>query len=245
MKDNFSRQARLYSQFRPDYPDELIDFILENTAGRSQAWDCGTGNGQFAKKLSPHFEQVFGTDISEQQLNNAERRPNIIYQKERAESSSFENDQFDLISVAQAIHWFDFEAFYAEVYRTLKPGGTFVVTGYALLRICPEVDEVIDHFYTEIIGPYWDPERKYIDEKYRTIPFSFKEITCPEFSFNSTWTLDQLKGYLNTWSSVQHYKADRNKDPVKLISSQLNEAWGNQTIKEVQFPILLRMGKTG
>lgn len=244
MKDNFSRQAKLYSQFRPDYPDELIHFILEHTESKSQAWDCGTGNGQFAKKLSPHFKQVIGTDISDKQLSNAEKRPNIIYQKERAENSSFENDQFDLISVAQAIHWFDFEAFYAEVNRTLKPGGSFVVTGYALLRISPSVDEVIDHFYKEIIGPYWDAERKYIDEKYKTIPFPFKEIACPEFNFKTRWSLDQLNGYLNTWSSVQHYLAGQRIDPVKLISSRLIEAWGNQILKEVHFPILLRMGKT-
>ncbi|KAA3627449.1 MAG: class I SAM-dependent methyltransferase [Bacteroidetes bacterium] len=244
MKDNFSRQASIYSKFRPDYPDELIEFILEHTEGRSQAWDCGTGNGQFAKKLSPHFKRIFGTDISDRQLNNAEKRSNIIYQKERAESSSFQENQFDLITVAQAIHWFDFKAFYAEVRRTLKPGGTFCVSGYSLLRINPTVNEVIDYFYSEIIGPYWDPERKYIDENYRTIPFPFKEIICPEFHFKSRWTIDQLKGYLNTWSSVQHYLADQGKDPVKLITPLLHEAWGIHTTKEVHFPILLRMGKT-
>lgn len=244
MKDNFSNQAKLYSRFRPDYPVELLDFILKNTAGRSMAWDCGTGNGQLAKKLSPYFDQIVATDISLKQLEQAKKSPNIIYRLEQAESSSLENHQFDLVTVAQAIHWFDFEKFYSEVNRTLKPGSTIAVLGYALLRINAEIDSVIDHFYTQTVGPYWDKERRFIDEHYQTIPFPFEEISHPGFEHYCHWTYEQLMGYLHTWSSVQHYQKHKNRNPVDMVSPQLKEAWGEAGNQKIKFPILLRIGTT-
>jgi len=243
MKDNFSAHSAQYLQFRPNYPTELFDFLKSLGTDFKTAWDCGTGNGQLAVCLAKFFDKVYATDLSEKQIANAILRDNIVYKIEYAEHSSFEDNQFDLIAVAQAIHWFHFDDFYKEVNRTLKPGGYFAAIGYSLLSIDSELDPIIQNLYYNVIGKYWDKERKYIDEEYRTIPFPFKEVECPRIKSTLNWSFDQLIGYLNTWSAVQHYIRQNNTNPVDLVYESLYEKWGNQAIKNVNFPILLRVGQ--
>lgn len=243
MKDNFSVQSAAYAQFRPTYPHELYDYLLSLVEEKNTAWDCATGSGQVARELAKHFKQVFGTDISENQLKHAARLDNISYLTEPSEHSSFSDHVFDLVTVAQAIHWFQFDAFYLEVKRTLKPGGIFAAFGYGIMEIDKKVDVVIHKLYDGILGTYWDEERRYIEQKYLTIPFPFEEITAPAFSINTTWNFDQLIGYLNTWSSLQHYKKAHDQNPLDLVFEELKNAWGNDIEKKVIFPVLLRLGK--
>jgi ubiquinone/menaquinone biosynthesis C-methylase UbiE len=242
MKDNFSSQAEDYAQYRPYYPKEMIAYILSLVNNKDAALDVATGNGQVASALAPHFKEVYGTDISAKQLQNAIQAPNLIYKEGSAEDTGFDNGQFDLITVAQAIHWFNFETFYKEVKRILKPDGLFTVMGYGLFSTNPDTDVILSHFYKDIIGTYWDPERRYIDENYETIPFPFQEIEAQPFTNHFTWTLDQLTGYLNTWSAVQHYINKNGNDPVDIIKVDLASSWEKNN-KEVTFPLLLRLGK--
>ncbi|MBV9987935.1 MAG: class I SAM-dependent methyltransferase, partial [Chitinophagaceae bacterium] len=176
MKDNFSSQSQNYAQFRPHYPAELFSYLLGLVKERESAWDCGTGNGQVAGVLADHFGLVQATDISQQQLDQAISKPNIHYSVQSAEKTGFADAAFDLITVAQAIHWFRFHEFYSEVKRTLKPGGLLAVIGYGLLRTDAALQQLLDDFYRNTVGVYWDAERRYIDEAYTTIPFPFKEI---------------------------------------------------------------------
>lgn len=243
MKDNFSNHADQYASYRPEYPASLYDYILSIVPERQAAWDCGTGNGQLAAGLAPFFKEVYATDISAAQLQHAQQRENIVYSKQAAEHTDFPAACFDLIVVAQAIHWFDFEQFYAEVRRVLKPGGVLLVTGYGLLQVDPAIDSLIRHFYTDIVGPYWDPERKYIDEAYASIPFPFDEIEAPALVQQLVWTREQFAGYLNTWSAVQHYIKDKEYNPVTLIGEQLHTLWPESGQKTVRFPILLRAAR--
>ena len=127
--------------------------------------------------------------------------------------------------------------------RVIKPGGVFAVTGYALLNIDGTTDKIIRKFHDEIVGPFWDPERKYVDECYQTIPFPFKEIAAQRLHNIYEWKFEQLIGYLNTWSAVQHYIKAEKKNPVDLIKNDMAEAWEKNTVKTVRFPILLRIGK--
>lgn len=242
MKDNFSHQSGAYAKFRPVYPPELYDFIFQQVVHFDRAWDCGTGNGQVAGVLASHFGSVEATDISQRQLDLAVQMPNIHYSCQAAETANFPQDHFDLITVGQAIHWFDHDRFYPKVKEVLKSGGILAEFGYQLFRSTAAINKVMDYFYQEIIGPYWDGERKHIDDAYFRIPFPFSRIPAPEFFMTYSWSFEQLLGYLSSWSSVQHYLRDKQEDPVALIRDDLMAAWGNKE-QEVRFRILLRLGK--
>lgn len=242
MKDNFSTQSVQYSQYRPYYPSEMIAYIVSFVQNKDTALDVATGNGQVAGELAKYFSQVYGTDISQKQLENAVKADSIIYKTESAEQTSFGESQFDLVTVAQAIHWFDFDAFYKEVYRILKPNGIFAVLGYGLFNATGEADKLLKHFYYDITGPYWDAERRYLDENYETIPFPFEEVEVMQFTNEFTWTFEQLTGYLETWSAVQHYIKKNDSNPVDVIRDELKEYW-EKGDRKVTFPLLLRIGK--
>lgn len=242
MKDNFSTQAGQYAKFRPSYPKEMIEYIVSQVNNRELALDVATGNGQVAVLLSGYFAKVFANDISQKQLDNAAKKENITYSVSSAEKTKFDYNSFDLITVAQAIHWFDFDAFYKEVYRILKPDGVFAVMGYGLLYANAEADKILRYFYEDITGPYWDPERRYLDENYTTIPFPFKEQEVPQFVNEFTWEFEQLTGYLETWSAVQHYIKEHNTNPVDIIRDELKEVW-EKGDRKVYFPLLLRVGQ--
>lgn len=242
MKDIFSTQAKSYAKFRPDYSDEIIDYIVSFVKNKKAALDVATGNGQVAAKLAKHFTEVFATDISAKQLENAIPADNIAYKLEKAEQTSFGESRFDLITVAQAIHWFDFDAFYKEVYRILKPDGVFVVMGYGLFSTNPASDRIIQHLHRDILGIYWDPERKYVDENYETIPFPFEEIEAAKFSETFAWTFEHLLGYIDSWSATQHYIKKNACHPVDIVREELERVW-EEGDKRVFFPLLLRMGK--
>ncbi len=243
MKDNFSDKSDLYKQFRPAYPNELLKFLISKVSNFDSAWDCETGNGQIAKVISDRFKEVFATDISEPQLINAEKKYNLFYSKQPAEQTNFPANTFDLITVGQAVHWFNFDKFYSEVNRTLKNTGILAILGYGKLEIDSETDRVIDKLYFDILGEYWDKERKYVDENYVTIPFPFDEIKCPRFSNKYYWTPVQLFGYFETWSSVKHFINKNNKNPIDIIRTELLKTWNENISKEINFPILTRVGQ--
>lgn len=220
----------------------MIDFILRFVNQKNRALDVATGNGQIAVQLATHFKKVYATDISSAQLGNATAAPNLVYLESSAERTGFGNCEFDLITVAQAIHWFDFEKFYKQVHRILKPDGIIAVLGYGLFSTNAHSDAILRRFYYEIVGPYWDAERRYLDDNYTTIPFPFDEITSPKFSNDFQWTFEQLIGYLGTWSATQHYKEKTGNDPVNLIADDLSASW-EAGDKNVHFPLLLRIGR--
>ena len=244
LKDNFSIGSADYAGFRPESPAELYTFLLERISPKSTAWDVGTGNGQVATVLAGHFDSVYATDISAGQLANAVQKPNITYKEERAERSSLPDHCIDLITVAQAFHWFDFDAFYTEVSRVAKPGALLAVWTYNLLSIDKGViDNVINDFYFNIVGPYWDAERKYVDEGYRNVSIPFDEIETPVFPMTKQWDFRQFLGYISTWSSVKHYKDKEDADPVLVLEQRLQAHWPPDEIKTIHFPVYMRLFK--
>lgn len=205
------------------------------------AWDAGTGNGQAAEVLATRFKQVYATDISQMQLDQAIRRPNITYVA-GGERVSLPDHSVDLVTVAQAIHWFDRPKFYDEVKRVLRPGGLLAVWAYGLLKIAPEVDPLIHDFYTSVVGPFWDPERRLIDEQLRTIEFPFDEIKAPPFTMSFRWTFDALEGYLATWSATQKYIQSKQDNPVHGLIEAIRKAHPGKELA-VEFPLYIRVGK--
>jgi ubiquinone/menaquinone biosynthesis C-methylase UbiE len=244
MKDNFSNQANIYAQFRPDYPTELYDFILQNVDYQGVVWDCATGNGQAAKVLAQHFKTVYATDISQKQLDNAVKIDNIVYSICPAETTPFADNTFDLITVAQAAHWFDFDKFYAEVKRVAKPNVTIAVWGYGNLKFDDrELDSQMWEFYSNRVGKYWNFERRHVEEEYRTLPFPFEEIETPKFGIVRKWQRDEFEGYLNSWSAVQNCKNTEGVNPVDDFMLDLSAVWGEFERKLLRFPLFLKIGK--
>lgn len=244
-KHYFTRQAKAYAAFRPDYPGELYDFIFSHLRGRSCAWDCATGNGQVAKCLAMHVDKVLATDISQEQLDNAVLAPNITYSLSRAEKTQFQDHQFDLITVGQALHWFEAADFYAEVRRTGRPDGLLAVWGYAQLTVEPEIDNLFLDFYHNVVGPYWDDRRKLVENHYRDIPFPFKQLACPEFFIKVNWTIEQFTGYLSSWSATQKYILSLGNDPVQGFYEDLRSVWRPGEAKLVKFPVFMKAGRIG
>ncbi len=243
MKDNFSAESDKYAKYRPRYPEDLFGYLKSIVPARQNAWDCGTGNGQVAYELARIFDNVFATDVSHAQIENARQAMNIAYSVQPAEKTNFGNRQFDLIVVAQAIHWFDFERFYAEVRRTAKENAFICVVGYGRIEITEQINNLITLFYNNVIGAYWDKERKYIDEGYKTIPFPFKEIEAPNFVNKLHWDFEHLIGYLNTWSAVKHFIRENGYNPIDQLKRELEHHWDKNQIREVCFRLLLRIGQ--
>ena len=242
MKDRFSEHSKLYLSFRPTYPNELYEFIYRHVNDFNCVWDCATSNGQAAVALCKKFSHVYATDISENQLTNATIEPNIYYSISSAEKTTFASHSFDLITVAQAAHWFNVALFFNEVKRVAKRDATLAIWGYGLLKVNPAIDEHIHHFYTQVVGSYWDKERKLIDDHYRNLPFPFEEIPSPEFEFSFEWTIAELQGYLTTWSAVQKFVHKNNHNPVEDLIQSIKPLWVSEKMK-ITFPLFLRLGK--
>jgi ubiquinone/menaquinone biosynthesis C-methylase UbiE len=242
MKDNFSKQADIYAKYRPSYPQSLFDFILQHIDKKQNAWDCATGNGQSAEVLAKYFEKVVATDISQKQIDNAKQAANIYYSVQPADKTDFADNTFDLVTVSQALHWFANDEFYSEVTRVAKPFSILAAWSYSLLNVSPEIDKQVGSFYTTIIGPYWDAERRYVDEEYKTIPFPFREIKAPKFTMEYYWTIEEFQGYINTWSALQKFMSANSHNPVPELIDQIKPYWKNERMK-ISFPLHIRIGR--
>jgi ubiquinone/menaquinone biosynthesis C-methylase UbiE len=241
-KDLFSTQSDLYAKYRPAYPKELYDHILSFVNKKDMAWDCATGNGQAAVKLADHFKKVIATDISAAQIGKAIRKENIEYLICPAESTPFDDNTFDLVTIAQAYHWLTWDAFKKEVTRVCKPGA--VIAAWMYDRFSEEkVDGVVRDFYNNITGPYWDYERKYVEEKYATVDFEYELLPVKEFQTVLQWKREDLLGYIASWSAVQKYIKTNGSSPLPLIETEINKLWPEDEVKEVVFPVYLKLGK--
>ncbi len=242
--DHFSRSAREYARYRPDYPEELFAFLAGLVPHRRAAWDCGTGSGQAAISLARHFESVFATDASASQIASAARHPGVRYAVAAAEEAPFAGGSLALVTCAQALHWFDRARFWEEVRRVLTPGGIVAVWSYFGFHLTPGVETAVHRLYKDIVGPYWPSERKLVEKGYSSLEFPFTPVPAPELVLEKLWDLPALIGYLETWSAVQRYKAAVGRDPIPLVRDELEDAWGPpETIRPFRWDLDLRLGR--
>jgi ubiquinone/menaquinone biosynthesis C-methylase UbiE len=245
-EDHFSGVAADYARFRPHYPPELFDYLSAQAPAQRLAWDCGTGSGQAALELARRFERVYATDASAEQLAHAFPHPKIEYRAEPAEQPSLPDHSVDLITVAVAVHWFDFERFYAAVRRVAAPGGVLAVWTYHLPLVSPAVDRLLFQYYTVVLEGFWPERIRYLDERYSTLPFPFEELPAPGLHMQAHWDLSQLAGFMDSWSATQRYRAERGRHPLGEIWSGLEQAWGDPDRRRtVRFPLFLRAGRVG
>jgi len=244
-KDHFSGHADRYREARPTYPPELFAWLARQTPDNELAWDAGCGNGQATVALAGHFQRVIGTDPSANQIAAAEPRGNIDYRVEPAEQPSLHDTSASLVTVAQALHWFDHARFYAAVKRVLKPGGVFAAWTYADCSTGEAaIDRAKDHLYVDLTGKYWPPERVHVDSGYTTLPFPFVEIASPPFEMTARWTAEEFLAYLRTWSATQRYLKTEGVDPVRLIEPDLRTAWGDPALaRSVRWTFSVRAGR--
>ena len=243
-KDHFSGHANDYRTYRPQYPAEFYSWLSSLCIDHERAWDCATGTGQAAVGLAPHFSEVIATDGSEQQIKNAIASSKVHYRVATAEHSGIRDASVDLITVAQAIHWFDADDFAKEVERVLKPGGVIAVWSYGMLTINDAIDQVVNHLYGPVLEDYWPEERRLVEAGYAHVEFPYEKIQSPPFVMASGWNLAQLVGYLNTWSAVKKYIQRNNSNPVDAIYADLLAASGDpdntkDTIYKVSWPLTI------
>ena len=244
MADHFSGVARAYALYRPRYPPALFAYLAGLVPRHDRAWDCGAGSGQAAEGLRPHFRRVIASDISRLQLAGAEDAHGLLRFVAAGERSALAESSVDLIVVAQALHWLDLSAFYAEVRRVLRPDGALAVWSYDLARLGEaRLDGAFREFYDVTVGEYWPPERRLVDDRYRGIPFPFAETTTPPFDMEADWTLDELLGYVGTWSAVSRYRALAGSDPVPSLGERLRPLWGPRERRRITWPVAMRAGR--
>jgi SAM-dependent methyltransferase len=243
-QDHFSKQSKEYAEYRPGYPDKLFAYLNTLVKSKEMAWDCATGNGQAAVALVKYFKRVIASDASEKQISNAVRNNAVEYRVFPAENADIPDNSINLITVAQALHWFKFDEFFIEADRVLKSGGILAAWCYDLFKINDRVDPVCDDFYHNTVGKYWPPERMYVQRKYETIPFPYPHIASPHFNMSLSWNMFDLIGYLETWSSVQYYKKDTGNNPIELIGPAMRREWGDPHDKlAVRWDIYLKAGR--
>jgi ubiquinone/menaquinone biosynthesis C-methylase UbiE len=244
--DHFSSTSKQYSFSRPLYPDTLYKYLSDITLNKNTAWDCATGNGQAAIGLCKYFKNVIASDASKGQLDFGFNRDNIHYKMFPAEEANIGDNHIDLITVAQAAHWFDLDKFYNEVTRVGKSNGILAIWSYGMHQIDKDIDKISAKLNVNggILGKYWPKETNYVKDDYKTIPFPFKEITTPKFKMTVNWTLDELVNYMQTWSAVRRFSTEKKYNPLNLIMDELEKLWGNRRDqKVVKWYINIRVGK--
>ncbi len=244
--DHFSSVSAAYSAFRPRYPAALIDYFASLAPRRRIAWDCGAGSGQATADIARHFEFVVATDLSADQLARASKDPSVGWVACAAERTAIRSNTIDAIAVAQALHWFAHDAFYAEVKRAATAADVPIVAWtYAAPRMEGDVGEVLRRFMFEDIGSYWPPERKYVDSEYRTIPFPFERIDAPPFSLENDWTLPQIVGYMRSMSATSRYVKANSVDPVAAVGEELLAIWQDGAPRRIVWPVIVLAGRVG
>jgi ubiquinone/menaquinone biosynthesis C-methylase UbiE len=243
--DHFSTVAKRYADFRPHYPAALFDYLATLVPRDSLVWDCAAGSGQATSDLAARFDRIIATDASSEQISSAPRKENVEYRVALAEESGLPDKSVGMVTVAQALHWFAHARFFDEVKRVLKPGGSFVAWVYATNRLeGEEVDAIVQDYYSNIVGPFWPPERRMTEEGYRTIVLPFPELTPPSFRMEARWTLGQLLGYFSTWSATNRFIKANGRNPLEPLAERLGCVWGDPNRPRlVVWPLSLRAGR--
>ena len=229
----FEDKSDLYAAARPMYPDVLFEYAASLVDMHQTAWDCACGNGQAAVDLARYFDHVEATDISQNQIANGFADKKIRYSVQPAETTTFQDNQFDLVNVALALHWFDLDKFWREVHRVLKPNGVFIAYTYAWFQVTQEIDEAIDKYIRSVIAPYWAPNNKLCWDNYQTIEFPFEKLDTPAFELKMKWNFEQYMNYMHTWSATRRCMDALGTTFFEQAKQAVLKVWGGPADKKL------------
>lgn len=241
-KDHFSTQSAGYAKYRPGYPASLFEYLASEAPALRCAWDCATGTGQAAVALTQHFERIIATDASAAQIAKANAASGIAYRVATAEHSGIADASVDLITVGQALHWFKLCEFLTEASRVLRDDGVLTVWCYELCHVNPDSDAIVDRLYRGSIADFWPPERSRIEAAYAGVQLPGVALDVPTFAMQSRWSVDDMLGYLRTWSACNRYMAKFQRDPVDDIEADLRAAWGSE-LRNVTWPLTVKASR--
>jgi ubiquinone/menaquinone biosynthesis C-methylase UbiE len=239
----FNKDSFNYSLSRPSYPKEIYDFLSQQVINNDTAWDCACGTGQIASSLIDYFSIVFASDINSNQIDNRLENERIKYTIQNSEKTSYQDNFFDLVCVGQALHWFDFNRFFKEVNRVLRPNGVFACWGYSFFKISPEIDKAIEINFLQPIYPYWSEKNYILWEKYISIDFPFMEIVSPEFEMIQDWTKEELFEYLITWSAYKRCVEETHKDLKTGYFKGLSKVWPDNYKMKINMDFVFYSGR--
>lgn len=242
-KDHFSSHAAAYAAYRPVYPPELAAWLSAIAPSRDEALDVGCGSGQFALLLAEHFQRVIATDPSAQQIASAKPHPRVDYRVASAEASGLPDASADLLTAAQAAHWFDLPAFFAEARRLLRPGGAIALISYAGMEHRGPIEPIVERFRLETLKDYWPPERAMVENGYADITLPFTPIAAPDFAIELSWPLAAMIGYLDTWSAVRAMETRIGRGPFDDAVAEISAAWGDpDEHRTIRWPLAILAG---
>jgi SAM-dependent methyltransferase len=241
--DHFSDRATGYARYRPSYPIEVVDHLAALAPGRKLAWDAGCGSGQLSVLLAERFDRVLATDASGEQLARAAPHPRVEYVESLAHESGLQDASVDLATAAQAAHWFELDRYFAEVERVVRPRGIVGLISYGMASTGSEADRVMARFHEEVLDPCWPPERRHVEEGYRSLPFPFDPLGAPPFVMEARWTGEEFLGYLETWSTMRKLEQEDGRERIDAFREEFLRAWGSVGRRRVQWPLALRVGR--
>jgi SAM-dependent methyltransferase len=243
-KDHFFSHSSGYAAYRPTYPPELVTYLAGLAPRTERAIDCGCGTGQLSVPLASPFTQVVAVDASAAQIAAAQRHERVVYRVAPADRTGEPAGGADLLTVAQAAHWFVLDRFYEEARRVLRPRGVVALITYGILDVDEDIKRLVDHFFFKVIGPYWPPEREHVNSGYRQLAFPFDEVEPPALSIDVSWTFPEFIGYIDTWSAVREAERAVGREPVINFADALARVWGAQHRRRgIRWPLSMRVGR--
>ena len=243
-KDHFSSHSSGYAAYRPTYPPELVTFLAGIAPRTERAIDCGCGNGQLSVLLASRFRQVVAVDASAAQIAAAQPHERVVYRVAPADRTGEADGSADLLTVAQAAHWFALDPFYEEVRRVLRPRGVVALITYGILDVDKDIKRLVDAFFFEVIGPFWPPEREHVNTGYRQLTFPFEELEAPALSIDVSWTFPEFMGYIDTWSAVREAEKSVGRTPMTAFAEALTQVWGSPDRRRtIRWPLSMRVGR--
>ncbi len=239
----FSQGGNNYANFRPQYPKDLIDYLLSLVSNKNVLLDVGCGNGQISKMMTPYFKTTLGLDSSLNQLLNAITF-DAFYVCANAEQLPIKSASTDLIVVAQAAHWFNLDSFYQEVNRVLLKNGILALVSYGEIILDSDLNLYFSKFYYQDIYKYWPPQRRLVDSGYADIAFPFDDLDYPKIEINYYWDLNQFLGYILTWSAIKNMAQQGHIHLFDTFARNLAAIWGPPESKRlISWPINMRVGR--